>query len=80
MLAGREPLLEPQEQAEAMVLETAEEEAVLELEEVLAEQEERAVRLAAAVVEEVVEVTVVVLTQEQAAQVPEAKLESLVGR
>jgi len=63
-----------------MVLETAEEEAVLELEEVLAEQEERAVRLAAAVVEEVVEVTVVVRTQEQAAQVPEAKLESLVGR
>ena len=56
VMGAQEQLLEPQERAEAMVLEMAEAEAVLELEEVLAEQEERAVRLAAAVAAEVVAV------------------------
>ena len=79
-MEGQGQLLEPQERAETMVLEMAEAEAVLELEEVLAEQEERAVRLAVVVAAEVVEVTVVVLTPEQAAQEPEAKLEFIHGR
>ena len=48
VMGAQEQLLEPQERAEAMVLEMAEAEAVLELEEVLAEQEERAVRQAVA--------------------------------
>ena len=80
VLEAQEQLLEPQGRVEPLVVGTEAVAAELELEEVLAEQEERAVRLAVVVAAEVVEVTVVVLTQEQAAQVPEAKLEFIHGR